>query len=258
MVYLFLLRANVIYRVGFDHFYMARKELHHDRHTVSLWEWLKNNAVTIASLVAIGGLIIAIVALIVSICSVNSTITNFESDMAYKIEQESSELKIVDSNITIKPFCNQPELNGTKVNTTRFITYIWVVNSVSARYPARIIGVDDTSYISESDGKVALDLGEEDEIRNSGGGMIDWEEPHTKLVYPGEVYSVMRIETEVFEYGNYTLVIRPNITYYDPFTEQIEYYDLWLYEYGMDGGIPSNFKANKAFKQKNAFVDASE
>ena len=241
MVYLFLLRAKVIYRLSFDHLYMARKELRHDRHTVSLWAWLENNAATIASLVAIGFLI-------VSICSLNSTITNFKSDMAYKIEQESSELKIVDSNINIKTFYGQPELNGTKVNTTQFITNIWLVNSVSARYPARIIGVNDTSYISESDGKVALDLGVEDEIRTCGG-VIDWEKPDTKLVYPGEVYSDMRIETEVFEYGNYTLVIRPNITYYDPFTEQIEYYDLWLYEYSIiDGGIPSNLKENKAFE----------
>ena len=79
-------------------------------------------------------------------------------------------------------------------------------------------------------------------------GVIDWEEPHTKLVYPGEVYSVMRIETEVFEYGNYTLVIRPNITYYDPFTDQIKYCDLWLYGYDIDGNIFSNLKENKAFK----------
>jgi hypothetical protein len=219
---------------------MARKELRRDRYTVSLWERFKNNASAIASLVAIG-------ALIVSICFVNSTITAFKSDMAYKIEQESSELKIVGSNINIKTFCDQPELNGTKVNTTRFITNIWVVNSVSARYPARIIGVDDISYISESDGKVALDLGEGDEIR-TGMGVIDWEEPHTKLVYPGEVYSDMRIETKVIMYGNYTLVIRPNITYYDPFTDKIEYCDLWLYEYGIDGDIFSNFKENKAFK----------
>lgn len=214
----------------------------------SIWGWFKNNASAIASLAATVASLVAIVALIVSIWLVNSTITYYKSDMTYKIEQESSELKIIGSNIKSAPFYGQPELNGTKVNTTQFITHISVVNSASARYPARIIGVTDASYISESDGKVALELGEEDEIRRTGGGVIDWEEPHTKLVYPCEVYSDMRIETEVIMYGDYTLVIRPNITYYDPFTDEIEYCDLWLYEYGIDGGEVSNFKENEAFK----------
>jgi len=209
------------------------------RHTVtkvvkkglSIWSWLTRNAATISSLVAIA-------ILLFSFCQYSGMIDQFESERAYKVDQESSELKIIES--TINSAGDQLGRNGKNVNTTIFTTHISVINSVTARYPAKIISVNDTSYIlkNSSDGKVALDLGEEDEILTPipNPAALDWEEPYTQLVYPGEVYSEIRLSTEVLMYGNYTLIIRPDIEYYDPFTDEIKHCnDTWLYKIPIEG-----------------------
>ena len=172
--------------------------------------WTKKHATAI-------GLIIALVALFINIILVSTTVDQYASD-------RSSELKIIESRVE---FINGSlrEMNGEKIYTRIFVVQFSVVNSITAKYPAKIIDVSDISYISESDGKAASDLGVEDEIGTSSPrkGMIGWNEPNTKLVYPGEVYSDMRFETEVLMYGNYTIVLNPSIEYYDPFKGDIRH-----------------------------------
>lgn len=199
---------------------------------LSKWSKVIRNATSIVSILTI---IFLIVSLIVSFNQMNSTIDQFRSERAYQIGQESSELKIIES--TIESTGYQVNWYGKNVTITEFTIHVSVVNSITARYPAKIISINNISYILEnsSDGRVALDLGEEDEILTSSA-VLDWEEPYTKLVYPGEVYSEIRLSTKVLMYGNYTLVIMPDIEYYDPFTGEIKNCNnTWLYKIPIEG-----------------------
>ena len=175
------------------------------------------------------GLIIALVALFINIILVSTTIDQYASD-------RSSELKIIESRVE---FINGSlrEMNGEKIYTRIFVVQFSVVNSITARYPAKIIDVSDISYTFESNGKAASDLDVEDEIWTPSPrkGMVGWNEPNTKLVYPGEVYSDLRFETEVLMYGNYTIAINPSIEYYDPFKGNIKHFnDTPLYIYKIE------------------------
>lgn len=191
--------------------------------------WLEKHAIAMGLVATAIGLGIALGALFINIYLVSSTVHQYDSD-------RSSELKIIESHVE---FINGSlwEINGKNVYTRKFVVQFSVVSSVTAKYPAKIIDVNDISYISESDGKAASALNVEDEIWTSKPrkGMIDWNEPYTKLVYPGEVYSDMRFETEVLMYGNYTIVLNPSIEYYDPFKGDIRHLNATsLYVYAID------------------------
>ena len=185
-------------------------------HTNAL-AWLEKYAIAMGLIATAMGLLIALGALFINIHLVDTTVNQYNSD-------RSSELKIIESQVNV---INGSlwEINGEKVYTRKFVVHFSVVNSITARYPAKIINVSDISYIFESDGKAASDLDVEDEIWTPSPrkGIVDWNEPYTKLVYPGEVYSDMRFEIEVLMYGNYTIVLNPSIEYYDPFKDDIRH-----------------------------------